>query len=297
MANQNSWSAVDAFSPRAQDCDDPQSAREEFESSEGLRTLLERLAAQEHGAWRHDREAAALMAHVVKRYAKLARKHGLDPWDAAAAAFDAMRSSSVRNADDPWAVVTRAVQVTMIAEERANGLLCSVYQARRPEFSSLHDPERFSDRENPLSDYHPSLRVESVGDGDEADDACNGTGILEAVDNAIAFLTLLGWPRTPARTAMEYICARLSEVPSRATAWESLRRDVHGRTLLDLSSASWNGLLRAVLGNPEPEVARTTAGRGILLRLLIGEPLLSLLADDDLVLAVSLAVPAERARR
>lgn len=297
MANQNPWSAVDASSPRARDGDDPQSARDEFESSEGLRALLERLAAQEHGAWRHDKEAAALMAHVAKRYAKLARKHGLDPWDAAAAAFDAMRSSSVRNADDPWAVVTRAVQVTMIAEERANGLLCSVYQARRPEFSSFHDPERFSDRENPLSDYHPSLRVESVGDVEDPDAARDGTGILEAVDNAIAFLTLLGWPRTPARTAMEYICARLSEVPSRATAWESLRRDVHGRTLLDLSSASWNGLLRAVLGNPEPEVARTTAGRGILLRLLIGEPLRSLLADDDLVLAVSLAAPAERARR
>ena len=123
--------------------------------------LLERLAAQDHGAWRRDAEAAALMGYVVRRYAKLARKHGLDPWDAAAAAFDAMRSSAVRNADDPWAVVTRAVQVTLIAEERANGLLCSVYQARRPEFSSFHDPERFSDRENPLSDYHPALRVQA----------------------------------------------------------------------------------------------------------------------------------------
>ena len=80
-------------------------------------------------------------------------------------------------------------------------------------------------------------------------------------------------------------------------AWESLRRDVHGRTLLDLSSTSWNGLLRAVLGNPEPEVARTTAGRGILLRLLIGEPLRSLLTDDDLVLAVSLSAPVEKARQ
>jgi hypothetical protein len=302
MANQRSWSPADVSTsaPRVRHTaagGDAPDAREPFETSEGLRELLERLSAQDHGAWRHDKQAAALMAHVVKRYAKLARKHGLDPWDAAAAAFDAMRLPSVRNADDPWAVVTRAVQVTLIAEERANGLLCSVYQARRPEFSSFHDPERFSDRENPLSDYHPALRVESSDDDDDADDLHEGAGIVEAVENAIAFMTLLGWPRTPARTAMEYICARLSEVPSRATAWESLRRDVHGRTLLDLSSASWNGLLRAVLGNPEPEVARTTAGRGILLRLLIGEPLRSLLTDDDLVFAVSLAAPAERARR
>lgn len=299
MASESSWSAADASaSPgRLADRPEPEEARETFESSEGLRALLERLAAKDHGAWRKDRDAAALMAHVVKKYAKLARKHGLDPWDAAAAAFEAMRLPSVRNADDPWAVLTRAVQVTLIAEERANGLLCSVYQARRPEFSSFHDPERFSDRENPLSDYHPALRVAPAEDAADSDAARERTGILEAVENAIAFMTLLGWPRTPARTAMEYICARLSEVPSRATAWESLRRDIHGRTLLDLSSASWNGLLRAVLGNPEPEVARTTAGRGILLRLLIGEPLRSLLTDDDLVLAVSLAAPAERARQ
>lgn len=299
MASQSSWSAASPSVPSARATEIPESgsARAAFESSEGLRELLERLAAQDHGAWRHDAEAAGLMGYVVRRYAKLARKHGLDPWDAAAAAFDAMRSSAVRNADDPWAVVTRAVQVTLIAEERANGLLCSVYQARRPEFSSLHDPERFGDRENPLSDYHPALRVEWLGDSQDDPSSGKGTGIGEAVENAIAFMMLLGWPRTPARTAMEYICARLSEVPSRATAWESLRRDVHGRTLLDLSSASWNGLLRAVLGNPEPEVARTTAGRGILLRLLIGEPLRSLLTDDDLVLAVSLAAPAERSRR
>ena len=299
MSGQSSRSAASASALPIRGPEAPESAtaRASFESSEGLRELLERLAAQDHGAWRHDVEAAALMGYVVRRYAKLARKHGLDPWDAAAAAFDAMRSSAVRNADDPWAVVTRAVQVTLIAEERANGLLCSVYQARRPEFSSFHDPERFSDRENPLSDYHPAFRVEPLEGSQDDGASADGTGIGEAVENAIALLVLLGWPRTPARTAMEYICARLSEVPSRATAWESLRRDVHGRTLLDLSPASWNGLLRAVLGNPEPEVARTTAGRGILLRLLIGEPLRSLLTDDDLVLAVSLSAPAERARR
>ena len=35
------------------------------------------------------------------------------------------------SADDPWAVITRAVQVSLIAEERAAGLLCSTAQARR----------------------------------------------------------------------------------------------------------------------------------------------------------------------
>lgn len=65
---------------------------------------------------------------------------GLDQWEAASAAFDAMRTPAVRNAEDPWAVITRAVQVTLIAEESGNGLLCSTHQARRPQYSGFHDP-------------------------------------------------------------------------------------------------------------------------------------------------------------
>ena len=141
--------------------------REKFEDPEGLRALLDRLHAAGRGSWRADPEAAALMRHAAEKYAALARKHGLDPWEAAAAAFDAMRTPSVRRAEDPWAMVTRAVQVTCIAEERANGLLCSVHQARRPRYSVFHDAERFSDRENLLIDYHPAFRVDSVEPDDE----------------------------------------------------------------------------------------------------------------------------------
>ena len=71
------------------------------------------------------------------------------------AAFDAMRNPSVRRAEDPWAVVTRAVQVTCIS--RAAGLLCSVHQSRRPRYFRFHDVERFSDRGRRLADYHPAL--------------------------------------------------------------------------------------------------------------------------------------------
>ena len=133
-----------------------------FKSSEGLRALLERLHQDNGAGWRDDSEAAALMRHAADRYAALARKHGLDPWEAAAAAFDAMRSPSIRRADDPWAMVTRAVQVTCIAEERARGLLCSVHQARRPRYSVFHDAERFSDRENSLLEFHPAFRSVSL---------------------------------------------------------------------------------------------------------------------------------------
>ena len=74
-------------------------------------------------------------------------------------------------------------------------------------------------------------------------------------------------------------------------AFETLRRDRHARALLDLPGTSWMTLLRSLLGAPDPALAHTNAGRGVLLRLLIGEPLRALLLDDELVLAVSLAAP------
>jgi hypothetical protein len=287
---------------------DAREPRERFEDPEGLRALLDRLHSAGRGSWRADPEAAALMRHAAEKYAALARKHGLDPWEAAAAAFDAMRTPSVRRAEDPWAMVTRAVQVTCIAEERANGLLCSVHQARRPRYSVFHDAERFSDRENLLIDYHPAFRVDPVDsdepdepdEEDEEDEATSGpepsTSVASAVEDAIALLALLGWGPGVARAGVEYVASRLAESSSRASAFEMLRRDRHARALLDLPGASWTTLLRALLGAPDPALAHTVAGRGVLLRLLIGEPLRALLLDDELVLAVSLAAP-RRPRR
>ncbi|WP_308468463.1 hypothetical protein [Rathayibacter soli] len=276
----------------------PRQARRRFEDSEGLRALLTRLHAAGSGAWRDDPEAAALMRHAAGRYAALARKHGLDPWEAAAAAFDAMRNPSTRRAEDPWAMVTRAVQITCIAEERANGLLCAVHQARRPQYSVFHDAERFSDRENPLPDYHPAFHTDPAADAFGEDEAApprapgeGATSVGSAIDDTIALLRLLGWPAETARTGVEYVCARLTESTSRASAFEALRRDRQARVLLDMTTESWSGLLRVVLGVPDPDLAHTAAGRGVLLRLLIGEPLRILLGDDDLVLAVTLAAP------
>ncbi len=271
--------------------------RNRFEDSEALRALLTRLHQAGRGAWRRDPEAAALMQHAADKYAALARKHGLDPWEAASAAFEAMRGAATRRADDPWAVVTRAVQVTCIGEERGNGLLCSVHQARRPKFSVFHDAERFSDRENPLPDYHPAFRFDPFAD-DPDDEPTPGEGMLErtmnvgsAVEDTIAFLTRVGWNPQTARAAVEYITGRLAESVSRGSAFETLRRDRQARALLDLPGSSWTSLLRVVLGNPDPALARTNAGRGMLVRLLNGEPLRALLRDEDLILTAGLAAP------
>lgn len=258
-----------------------------FRDSEGLRTLLRRLHAGGGSAWRTDREAAELMRFTAERYAALARKHGLDPWEAAAAAFDAMRAPSALRADDPWAIVTRAVQVTCIAEERAQGLLCSVHQARRPRLSGYHDAERFSDREHPLPDYHPAFRTHPV---EEVYDA-PPPGVESAVEDAIAFFTLLGWPPDRAQNGVEYVCSRLADAASRPSAYESLRRDYPARALLDIPQRAWIAMLRALLGCSDPQQAHTAAGRGILLRLIVGEPLRTLLHDDALVSDIAANVP------
>ncbi len=266
--------------------------RRGFEHSEGLRTLLIRLHEEGRWAWRHDPEVAALMRHAAEKYAALARRHGLDPWEAAAAAFDAMRTGSVRRAEDPWAVITRAVQVTCIAEERANGLLCSVHQARRPKFSAHHDAERFSDRENPLTDYHPAFHATDpfAGHADEGSEIASR--VEAAVSECVTLFACLGWPPEAARSGIEYIVTRLAESPSRASAFESLRRDYHARAFLDLPSASWLAMLRIVLGSPDPNLAHTRASRGALHRLVSGEPLEALLLDEGLVAEVLRAVPA-----
>ncbi|MFT4083195.1 MAG: hypothetical protein QM638_11480 [Nocardioides sp.] len=275
---------------------------EDYRTSEGLRALVRRLHRTGPGAWEHDPVAAQLMTFAAEKYAALARKHGLDPWEAASAAFDVMRTKAARRADDPWAVITHAVRITCIAEERAQGLLCSVHQARRPHVSAFHDPERFSDRDNPLTDYHPAFQITDQPENVELSDdlvptsAEPRTSAQTAVENAIRFLTLLAWPPETARAGVEHVCAALAKAGSRQTAYESLRRDRHARALLDVPARSWSVLLRTLLGNPHPAYAATSAGRGVLLRLLIGETLPILLRDDDLVLAVSLAAPTRRGR-
>ncbi len=170
--------------------------------SEGLRTLLCRLHATGPGAWRQDAEAAELMLFTTRRYGALARKFGLEPEDAAAAAFEAMLNDSTRTADNPWAVVTVAVRITLIAEQRARGMLTSTERARRAQYSVFHDAERFSDRENELTEYHPSLQSIPPSDLEELEP----TDTCRAIESTITLLVLLGWDEDTARSGIEYIC-------------------------------------------------------------------------------------------
>lgn len=272
---------------------------EDFTTSEGLRHVLIRLHEAGPTSWEHDRTADALVAYAADKYAGLARKHGLDPWEAASAAFEAMRNESTRTARDPWAVVTHAVQLSCMAEERGQGLLCSTHQARRKKYEAFHDPERISDRETPLPDYHPSFQVydhiddPDLNDRDESTNTASEEAMsaLNAVDECVALFIGLGWPPDTARTAIHYVTTALSRTHSRLSAYEGLRRDKHALAFLDLPQNSWRVLLHALLGHPHPALQATPAGRGILMRLVIGEPIRSILHDDDLILDIALAAP------
>jgi len=215
-----------------------------FATSEGLRLLLVRLAYSGPRAWEDDPEAAELMAFTVEKYGALARKHGLEPTDAAVAAFDVMRTRAARVAEDPWAVVTHAVRLSLIYEARAQGLLCSTHQARRSTGDGFHDAERFSDRETELADSHPALQgtdnLDEIEDPKPAaDEEEEPTNAYVALDAAVALLVELGWPQRAARMGLEYIAARLVRTGSRPAAFESLRRDRQARALLDLNQGLW----------------------------------------------------------
>jgi hypothetical protein len=272
------------------------SAMPRFTTAEGLRSLLNRLDVAGPGAWRRDADVEELMAYTIRKYRPLAMKHHCEPEDSAVAAFEALRTCAVRNAHDPWAVVTRAVQVTLIAEERAEGLLCSPAQARRTEVSRHHDARRFSAYETDLLEFHPALRAHA----DEPDGASTqpvdqgenaSTRAFEAIDLAIALFAALGWPLNTATCALDYIAARLIECGSRPTTHAMLRRDRSAHAVLDLDRRAWSTLLRVTLGNPNPDLRHTASGHGVLLRLLIGDPVIELLADDQLVLEISRSAP------
>lgn len=247
-----------------------------FTTAQGLRLLLVRLHYSPAGAWRHDPDAHELMQFATQKYAALARKYGLTSEDAAYAAFEAMRTRAVRTAIDPWAVVTRAVQVTLIYEARAQGLLCSNHQARRPEVASHHDAERFCERENDLTDYHPAFHV--TDQFDEGYDDCSldaaeadePTNAWVAAEHAAAIMVDNGWPHPTATGCVEYICSQLIRSGNRATAYTRLTRDHHAEALLDLSHTHWIAVLQALLGNQLPTHERAREGRGLLQLLALG---------------------------
>lgn len=265
------------------------STSHEFQSPEGLRALLIRLHDAGPGAWRADREAAELMRYTAARYRRLARKHDLDPWHLASAAFEVMLTPSTRNARNPWAVVTRAVQITCNTDVRAAGLLVSPNQARHTKrLAGFHDAVRFAEREG-LADYHRAFAV--APDDDDPEPGGDHGQVATALSDAVVLFVSEGWDAALVADCVEHVAYRLADLSSRRSAVEVLRRDRTVPVLLGLPPRSWAALLRIVLGHPAPKHAGTPIGDGVLVRLLNGEPLDSLCDDDALMDAIRAAHP------
>ncbi|MFI9487392.1 hypothetical protein ACIG47_13460 [Promicromonospora sp. NPDC052451] len=267
-----------------------------FASPEGLRQLLFRLRDAGPDAWATDPEAEALLDHCAHRFGALARRYRQSSHDAAVAAFEVLRAAATARAVDPWAAVTRAVQLTIQANERADALLCSTGKARRLMSGGHHDVVRFGEREDGERSWTDHLdTVTAVGRrppdySSTRASSVNGVApgeIPVAVANVVELLVALGWPRSVATNGLDYVCSRLGEAGNPATAFEYLRRDPTPLTLLDIPHRSWTALCRVVLG-PDDGLGHVT---GLLRRILSGEPISALLADQRLVNQIVRSAP------
>lgn len=269
-----------------------------FATAEGLRLLLLDLAYAGRRAWQTSPEAAELMTYTMEKYAGLAHKYGLEPTDAAAAAFEVMRMRSTRVAEDPWAVITHAVELTLIYDSRADGMLCSTGQARKTAGLDFHDAERFSDRDPEgaaIADYHRAFHFSATMADPYAEQPdepeAEPTNAFFALDKVVEFFVDLGWPPNSARLGMEYIAARLSRCGKPEIAYKSLLREGDGPGFLDIGQRAWIDVLRAVLGDAHPDFAGTTRSRGLLKQAAMGIPVTELFDDQGLVEMVEAAAP------
>ena len=181
------------------------SASHGLDTAEGLRALLIRLHEAGPGAWRVDREAADLMRYTAIKYRPLARKHGLDPWEIASAAFEAMLAPSTRQADDPWAVVTRAVQITCNVEVRAAGMLVSTGKVRHTSrIAGFHDAIRFAEREH-LADYHPAFAVNPATDDEDDTDDNDRARVAAALSETVELFASTGWDAVLVADCVEHL--------------------------------------------------------------------------------------------
>ena len=271
-----------------------------FAYPQGLRRLLVAILTAGPDGWSEHAEVPALLRFCELKYTLMARRYGQDPGDAVTAAFDVLRLPSTLDADDPWGVVTRAVQRTLQAADRADRLLCSIDHARRLMSSDDHDAARFSE----LSDDAVPAVVDRLA-GENSDELAaesprswmGGTSARETISDRdvrigmITVRTLLswsGWPPEDARVALEYVCHRLRESGNAGAAYDSLRRDLTPLHLLDVDHRSWARLCRILLGDVGDD--------GLLRRAMLGARPVDLLADARLLSALALTAPVPAVR-
>ncbi|MCL2489157.1 MAG: hypothetical protein FWF36_00280 [Propionibacteriaceae bacterium] len=258
-----------------------------FADSEYLRRVLIRICNTENG-WNTDPEAEPLIVYAANRFAQLAVKHGLEPADAMAACFEAMRNPSVRYGIDPWGVIVTAVATTFRAWQFADEALTSIDTARRGGLSGCR-AERFCERDLPIWEHNPAFAVQFPDECSGESESDAPASIPEQVHTLAALFTGCGWPHAATVVAIEVILRKLADAGSRPSAYEALRRERRWRAITGLPAASWTALLRLLLGTAGGDM--TDTGKGVLLRLALGETVAHLCGDQTLIGAVAQTAP------
>lgn len=246
----------------------------DFTTGEGLRELLIKL--NEHNAWATSPVAAELMVYATQKYTPIAKAWHREPADAAYEAFVAMRQRTTLRADDPWAVITRAVALGIAAEVHADRNMTSQDKARRPSKRPSEEPMRAGHYEEFFYDVHPhahSLYARHDGGEDHSAD--------RVIRATCVFLVLTDWPARPVEQAVDYIAHRVTGLSSRDSAVEIVSKERHIAIRLGYGPEEWAALVRLVIGTKTGK--RKTGQYGLFARVLLGDDVADLLRDDDLV--------------
>lgn len=245
----------------------------DFTTSDGLRQILSGFADGGEQSWRSAPVVTALLVFVEEKYAPLARAWHREPGDVLYDAFLALRAPGTARARDPWAVVTRAVELGVAAEAHAERLLTSTDKARRPSMRPDVAPVRSGDYEEFFYGVLVTEDPETLRERDER----VGTGLVRT---ASVFLVMTGWSPRTVEAAVTYVVERLGGLASAESAMDVLRKDAVIRLRLGMSPQGWTGLVRVLLGNTR---ARGDADRfGVLARIVLGATVQELLYDDAL---------------
>lgn len=243
----------------------------DFRTSEGLRELLTEL--NEHNAWATSPVAAELMVYATGKYAPIAKAWRRDPADAAYEAFLAMRQRTTLRADDPWAVVTRAVALGIAAEVHADRNMTSQDKARRPSKRPVEEPMRAGHYEEFFYDVHPHA-LHTSGNGEDR-------SVDRVIRATCVFLVLTDWPARPVEQAVDYIAHRITGLSSGTSALEIVSHELHIAIRLGYTPDEWAGLVRLVVGTKTGR--RKTGDYGLFARVLLGDDVADLLRDETLV--------------
>ena len=246
----------------------------DFTTSEGLRELLTEL--NEHNAWASSPVAAELMVYATRKYAPIAKAWHRDPDDAAYEAFLAMRQPTTLRADDPWAVITRAVALGISAEVHADRNMTSQDKARRPSKRPAEEPMRAGHYEEFFYDVHPHAHSLST-----RDDGGEDRSVDRVIRATCVFLVLTDWPARPVEQAVDYIAHRITGLSSGSSALEIVAKELHIAIRLGYTPDEWASLVRLVVGTKTGK--RKAGDYGLFARVLLGDDVADLLRDETLV--------------